>query len=98
MKYIKLIILSTIISFTLNSCSSTKTTSPKDGSTVETAIKVKSVGEEYQIVQKLCPDCKLEGQSLISKGNKHYDVLRLTKSNGEKISYYFDINSFYGKW
>jgi hypothetical protein len=83
-------------SLILLNCASTKT--PKDGSSIDNAIKVHSVGEEYQIVRKLCPECTLIGQGLIPKGNKHYDVLELTKRNGEKVSYYFDINSFYGKW
>jgi len=40
----------------------------------------------------------MNGQALISEGNKHYDVLKLTNEKGEKVDYYFDINSFYGKW
>jgi len=70
----------------------------KDGSSVKNAIKVKSIQEEYQIVRKICPDCKINGQSLISEGNKHYDLLRATNEKGEEVNYYFDINSFFGKW
>ena len=80
------------------SCSSAKPVSNNDGSSIENAIKVKSVEKEYEIARKLCPDCKLNGQSLTSKENKYYDVLNFTKPNGEEVNYYFDINSFYGKW
>ena len=81
---------------TENSASDTKTT--KDGSSTKNAFKVKSIAEEYQIAKKLCPNCTMNGQALISEGNKHYDVLKLTNEKGEKVDYYFDINSFYGKW
>ncbi len=68
------------------------------GSSVKNAIKVKSIAEEYQIAKKLCPNCKINGQALISEGKKHYDVLNLTNEKGEAVKYYFDINSFFGKW
>jgi len=77
--------------------SSTKNTS-RDGSSIKNAIKVKSVSEEYQIVRKICPNCKMNSQALLSEGNKHYDLLKLTNEKGEEVKYYFDINSFYGKW
>ncbi|AWK03762.1 hypothetical protein HYN56_05795 [Flavobacterium crocinum] len=72
--------------------------SSKDGSSTKNAIKVKSIPEEYQIARQLCPGCKINGQALISEGKKHYDVLKLTNEKGEEIEYYFDINSFFGKW
>lgn len=79
-------------------CSTAKVDALHDGSTVEKAIKVGSVDEEYQIMRKLCPDCRLVGQSLVPKGNKHYDVIDLVRPNGEKVVYWFDINSFYGNF
>ena len=78
--------------------SSAKNKSIKDGSSIKNAIKVNSIPEEYQIARKLCPNCKINGQALINEGNKHYDVLNLTNEKGEEIKYYFDINSFFGKW
>lgn len=98
MRILKIITLSVAIGCSFLNCSATKTTAANDGSSIEKAIKVNSVGEEYQIVRKLCADCKVSGQGLIPKGNKYYDVLNVVKPDGEKISYYFDINSFYGKW
>ena len=81
-----------------NENSSSKKSTSRDGSSIKNAIKVKSVSEEYQIVRKLCPNCKMNGQALLSEGNKHYDLLNLTNEKGEEVKYYFDINSFFGKW
>lgn len=72
--------------------------SAKDGLSVENAIKVKSVSEEYEYVRKSCKGCQLLGQSLISHKGNPYDVIRLKKEDGTEVSYFFDISSFYGKW
>jgi|GEM_PF-172968 len=77
---------------------SKKKKSKKDGLSIESAIKVRSVGEEYEFVRKNCMDCKMVSQSLIEHKNKPHDVLTLKKANDEEISYYFDISSFYGKF
>ena len=68
-----------------------------EGSSIEKAIKVISVEEEYLIAKKLCPDCERDTQELIIKDGKYYDRINFIKLSGEKIHYYFDINSFYGK-
>lgn len=75
-----------------------KATKTKDGKSIENAIKVNSVSEEYLFVRKNCPDCTIISQALIEHNGKPYDVLNLEKSDGTKISYYFDIKSFYGKF
>ncbi|MCI9845356.1 hypothetical protein [Flavobacterium pectinovorum] len=82
---------------TENENSSEKKTTP-DGSSIKNAIKVNSVAEEYKIAKKLCPNCTMNGQALLNEGNKHYDLLKLTNEKGEEVKYYFDINSFFGKW
>lgn len=69
----------------------------RDGSSFEKAIVVKSVGEEYEYAGKVCSDCQILQQSLVFKKKKPYDVLDFKKPNGEEVSYYFDISSFYGK-
>jgi len=83
----------------ITSCSSTKNieTTIRDGSSFENAIIVKSIAEEYEYVKKVCSDCQLLGQALVFEKKKPYDILDLKKSNGEKVSYYFDISKFYGK-
>ena len=97
MRHLKLVTVCLFGLLFLN-CSTAKVDASHDGSSVEKAIKVGSVDEEYQIMRKLCPDCQLVGQSLVPKGNKHYDVIDLVRPNGEKVVYWFDINSFYGNF
>lgn len=81
------------------SCSSSKSTINvvRDGSSVEKAIIVRSIAEEYEYVGKVCPDCEFQMQMLISVKKKHYDVLEVKNSDGESVEYYFDISRFYGK-
>jgi len=70
----------------------------KDGSSIEKAIKVKSVDQEYKFVRENCKGCEMVSQSLLEHKGKKYDVLNLKKNDGSDISYYFDISSFYGKF
>lgn len=83
----------------ITSCSSTKNIGnvQRDGSSFEKAIIAKSVSDEYEYVRKVCSDCQLLGQSLVFEKKKPYDILRFKKSNGEEVSYYFDISKFFGK-
>lgn len=98
MKKTKIIFL-LLISLVLFNCSSTKTQSSEDGSSMENAIKVSNVSEEYKIVKSKCPDCKMKSQSLIfNEKDKPFDVLTFIKPNGEEVKYYFDISKFYGKF
>lgn len=83
----------------ISSCSATKNTanSGRDGSSFEKAIIVESISKEYEYTRKVCSDCEFLGQALLSVKKKHYDRLDYKKPNGEKVSYYFDITSFFGK-
>jgi hypothetical protein len=85
----------TFIDTRVSEINSDKTTN--DGLSFENAIKVNSIAEEYDYVRRNCSKCKFLGQSLVEKKGKPYDVLMLKKENGEEVSYYFDISSFYGK-
>lgn len=69
-----------------------------DEAPIKDAIVVKSVKEEYEYIRKNCAGCVFQSQSLIEKGGKHYDALRVKMQDGTEKTYYFDINSFYGKW
>lgn len=70
----------------------------KDGLSIENAIKVGSISEEYDYVRKNCPKCQIISQSLINNKKKSYDMLVVKNQKGEEVSYYFDISSFFGKW
>ena len=66
-----------------------------DGATKETAFKVKSVDEEYQILRAL--HCRPGVQSLIIGDDNHpYDMLEVTAPDGAKRQLWFDIKSFFG--
>ena len=82
----------------MTSCSTTKNIGnvTRDGSSFEKAIIAKSIADEYEYVRKVCSDCQSLGQSLVFIKEKPYDILRLKKSNGEDVSYFFDISEFYG--
>jgi hypothetical protein len=68
------------------------------GLSLETAIKVKSVKEEYEYARNHCDNCQMLGQALLQHKGKPYDKLMLKNAKGEEISYFFDISSFFGKW
>ncbi|MCB9201759.1 MAG: hypothetical protein H6604_01740 [Flavobacteriales bacterium] len=69
----------------------------KDGMSIQSAIKVKGISEEYEYVYSRCNGCKVVKQTLIHEGNKHYDVLTVQNFNETEVEYYFDISSFFGK-
>ncbi len=91
----KVVFLFGLIGVATLACTTSKNSKTRDGLTLETAIKVNSVKKEYQLLSKLCPQCKHESQAAISKGKKHYDVMTMIKPNGEKAVYYFDITNFF---
>lgn len=72
--------------------------STNDGLSLDTALKVKSVKEEYEYVRSHCYNCQILGQALLQHKGKPYDKLMLKNAKGEEISYFFDISSFFGKW
>jgi hypothetical protein len=72
--------------------------STNDGLSLETALKVNSVKEEYEYVRDHCRNCQMLGQALLQHKGKPYDKLMLKDAKGEEISYFFDISSFFGKW
>ena len=70
----------------------------KDGSSIESAIKVRNVSQEYAYIKKVCEGCQLLGQSLLFEKKKPYDKITVKTIDGKEVSYYFDISSFYGKF
>jgi len=98
MKKLKYLIV-LVISLALFSCASTQNQSLNDGNSMEKAIKVSSVEQEYKIVREKCADCKLKSQRLTFNDKEQpFDVLTFIKPNGEEVKYYFDISKFYGRF
>ncbi len=87
------------ILFIAVSCSSTRNTSTeRDGSSIEKAIIVKSVSEEYQWIRDNYPNSRPMGQSLIFNKKKPYDVIHIQTEAGSEKDIYFDISKFYGRF
>lgn len=98
MRNLKYILVLVLCSTFLN-CASTHNQISNDGMSMEKAIKVASVGEEYRIVREKCSDCEMKSQALtFNNKNKPFDVLTLKKPNGEEVKYYFDISKFFGNF
>lgn len=67
-----------------------------DGATRATAIRVRSIGEEYEILDALglCPNI----QALMMPDGHPYDVLYAIDSRtGAERALWFDISSFFGQ-
>lgn len=66
-----------------------------DGKSRETAFKVDSIREEYEVLGHL--GLRMEAQSLVT-ADKPYDVMRAVNlSTGEIVEVWFDISSFFGR-
>ena len=65
-----------------------------DGASPETAYKVASVRDEYEIVAAL--GLTVKSQALVMRGKKAYDLLEVADPrDGSPRRLWFDINSFY---
>ena len=81
-----------------------------NGNSIENAIIIlkaknsyEGIPAEYAYIEKLygkrSVDWMFISQSLVSKKNKHYDVLTIVKLPSKKeMIIYFDISNFYGKY
>ena len=67
------------------------------GATQETAIKVSSVKQEYEIIRSL--GLVPAGQALSVSGRNAYDVMTVRDPrSGEERQLWFDISAFYGRF
>lgn len=75
-----------------------------DGASKSTAIVIQADNEmdgvnyEYIWLALHHPTDMVVMQSLVTEGERAYDVIELQSSFGEMQTVYFDITSFYGKW
>jgi uncharacterized lipoprotein YajG len=74
-----------------------------DGSSIEKAVIIKApdnfvgVRVEHTWITKNYPKWKLEKQGTFKAGNKIYDKMIFSTSDGQQKILYFDITDFYGK-
>jgi hypothetical protein len=67
-----------------------------DGSNNENAWNAVSIDEEYTIL--VLGGFKFIRQSLVQRGGHTYDVMEaVDRQNGETVSFWFEIDSFFGK-
>ncbi len=73
-----------------------------DGSSYEKAIVIeettesKGVPAEYVWIRENYPHSSIQGQSLMHKNDRSYDVIKITTASGDEKSIYFDISNFFG--
>jgi hypothetical protein len=83
------------------------TISGGNGSTKEQAIIINApsdklgVDAEYKYLESIYGEqnvhWRLYEQNLFVKDNKYYDILVIELRNSQLLTFWFDINSFYGK-
>lgn len=90
--------------FVLLSCASQVSNTNNDGSSYEKAIVIKAsnemigVGKEYEWIKINFPGAQLVEQSSGPHNGRKYDIITIKTSDGQKRTFYFDINNFYGKY
>jgi len=76
----------------------------RDGSTFGKAIVITETHErpgidaEYAWIRQHYPGSKTQGQALMYRDKKPYDLLHVLTADGSKVDVYFDISNFYGKF
>ena len=67
-----------------------------NGSSFETAVKVKTVEEEYKYLSANYPGSTVLGQALVNddKGTP-YDILTVQMPDGKTVKYYFDVTEVF---
>lgn len=75
-----------------------------DGSSFEKAVVIHGANEmtgvdaEYDYIAQHYPGYHRGKQSLNSHGKRRFDVLEFTTGDGKKMTIYFDITEFFGKF
>lgn len=88
----------------LSTTNASATTSERDGSSYEKAIKIKASNEtngvnaEYARIAKMYPGYRVKSQASGNKNGMQYDRISIITANGEEKVIYFDITNFYGKF
>lgn len=75
-----------------------------DGRSLETAVIVVAPTEKIGMhaqnawLSENYPGSRKASQSLLAEKGKFYDALEITTGNGSKVTLYFDISSYMGKF
>ena len=75
-----------------------------EGSSYETAVVInessetEGVNAEYAWIKEHYPGSEVTSQALNYYKDKPYDIIDIVNGKGEKLSLYFDISKFFGKF
>jgi len=81
-----------------------KSASSQDGTSCETAIKIDAPNEdagikaEYRWIAEHYPGSRRGSQSLLQCNDKAADMIEFTDANGNKVTVFFDISGWFGKY
>ncbi|MBS1532330.1 MAG: hypothetical protein JSU01_18655 [Bacteroidetes bacterium] len=76
----------------------------RDGSSLDKAIIINETHEqpgvdaEYAWLRQKYPGYRSQGQALLFKDDKPFDLIHVLTADGKKIDVYFDISKFYGNF
>ena len=76
----------------------------RGGTSLENPVVIKvetekaGLDEEYKWLTENHPGYTTIRKAQISRGNKHYDIIRIRTRDGHEKDIYFDTTSFFGKW
>ena len=56
------------------------------------------INREMAWIRENYPGSKIEGQSLTKCNDKPADAIHLVTADGNKVTIYFDISGWFGKW
>ena len=101
-----------LLAFAMACTSTSSTTTPaaqsasssQDGTSCETAIKIDAPNEdagikaEYRWIAEHYPGSRRGGQGLLQCNGKAVDQLDFTDAHGKKVTVFFDISGWFGKY
>ena len=81
-----------------------QTPQPAAGSTIETAIVLPHIADEFHgvaaehaYIATHYPTWHIASQALFQQNGRHYDLLGMIEPDGTKTTIYFDITDWFGK-
>ena len=86
------------------SANATSLTNVQDGLSFQNAIIINKTSEkqgvdaEYEWIRNNYPGSKVNLQSLTDKNGIPYDLIDITTADGKKLTIYFNIKKFFGKF
>lgn len=96
-----------IVLMILSACASrtaVQSSVERDGSSYDKAIIITEtssragIAAEYSWIRENHPGYAPQGQSLVHKDKRSFDIIKTANAKGEEKLFYFDITNFFGKF